>query len=154
MNVNLSAKQLQDPELVYDVRAAIEGIDPGRLTLELTESIVMEDTGQAVAQLTALKALGIRLALDDFGTGYSSLGYLSRLPVDVLKLDRTFLACDEPNLIAAVVQLGQALALDVVAEGIEEEEQWRTLRELGCHYGQGFFFSRPLTAADSLAAVA
>ncbi|RKQ92289.1 PAS domain S-box-containing protein/diguanylate cyclase (GGDEF)-like protein [Solirubrobacter pauli] len=153
MNVNLSAKQLQDPELVYDVRAAIEGIDPRRLTLELTESIVMEDTGHAVAQLTALKALGVRLALDDFGTGYSSLGYLSRLPVDVLKLDRTFLACDEPNLIAAVVGLGQALALDVVAEGIEEEEQWRTLRELGCHYGQGFLFSKPLSAADSLAAV-
>ncbi|MDA0181866.1 EAL domain-containing protein [Solirubrobacter phytolaccae] len=154
MNVNLSAKQLQDPGLVHDVREAIVGIDPGRLTLELTESIVMEDTDHAVAQLTALKALGVRLALDDFGTGYSSLGYLSRLPVDVLKLDRTFLACDEPNLIAAVISLGQALALDVVAEGIEEEAQWRTLRDLGCHYGQGFLFSKPLTAEDSLAAIA
>ena len=154
MNVNLSAKQLQDPGLVDDVRAAIAGLDPARFVLELTESIVMEDTEHAVAQLDALKALGIRLALDDFGTGYSSLGYLSRLPVDILKLDRAFLAGDEPNLIAAVVQLGQALALEVVAEGIEADEQWRALRALGCGYGQGFLFSRPLSAADSLAAVA
>jgi len=154
MNINLSAKQLQDPGLVGDVQAAITGLDPARFVLELTESIVMEDTAHAVAQLDALKALGVRLALDDFGTGYSSLGYLSRLPVDILKLDRAFLAGDDPNLIAAVVQLGQALALEVVAEGIEEDEQWRALRALGCAYGQGFLFSRPLNAADSLASVA
>ena len=92
--------------------------------------------------------------MDDFGTGHSSLGYLSRLPVDILKLDRAFLVGDDPDLIAAVVGLGQALSLDVVAEGIEEDEQWRALRALGCQYGQGFLFSRPLDAAASLAAVA
>jgi diguanylate cyclase (GGDEF)-like protein/PAS domain S-box-containing protein len=151
MNVNLSAKQLQDPGLVDDVAAAIAGLDPGRFVLELTESIVMEDTDHTVAQLDALKALGVRLALDDFGTGYSSLGYLSRLPVDVLKLDRSFLSSGSPELVRAVVGLGQALALDVVAEGIEERLQWEGLRALGCHYGQGFYFSRPLDAPASLA---
>ena len=124
MNVNLSAKQLQDPGLVEAVGAAIEGLEPDRFVLELTESVLMEDTVLAVERLTALKALGVRLALDDFGTGYSSLGYLSRFPVDVLKLDRSFLADGSPELIAAVVGLGLALGLDVVAEGIEEQAQW------------------------------
>jgi len=153
MNVNLSAAQLHDPRLVEDVRAAIADIDPAQFVLELTESMVMQDADQAVARLAELKGLGIRLALDDFGTGHSSLGYLSRLPVDILKLDRAFLTGDEPNLIAAVVGLGQALELDVVAEGIEEDGQWQALCALGCHYGQGFLFSRPLDAAASLAHV-
>jgi diguanylate cyclase (GGDEF)-like protein/PAS domain S-box-containing protein len=153
MNVNLSAKQLQDPGLVEDVRSAIGDLDPEQFVLELTESSVMEEFDLAFARLNELRALGVQLALDDFGTGYSSLSYLSRLPVDVLKLDRTFLREDAPGLIAAVVGLGRALNLRVVAEGIEEAEQWEALRALGCGFGQGFLFSRPLSAPDSLAAV-
>jgi EAL domain-containing protein (putative c-di-GMP-specific phosphodiesterase class I) len=100
--------------------------------------------------LHALKALGVGLALDDFGTGFSSLSYLSRLPVDILKLDRSFLRDGAPALTAGIVGLGAALQLAVVAEGIETEDQWYALQALGCDYGQGFYFSRPLDAAASL----
>jgi EAL domain-containing protein (putative c-di-GMP-specific phosphodiesterase class I) len=99
-------------------------------------------------QLDELKALGIRLAMDDFGTGYSSLSYLSRFPVDILKMDRSFLyegaTPDTSGLATAVVALGATLDLEVVAEGIEFPEQWQTLRELGCEMGQGFYFARPM----------
>ncbi len=153
MNVNVSTKQLQDATIVDDVRDALaaSGFPPDQLVLELTESVLMEDTALAVERLRDLKDLGVRLALDDFGTGYSSLGYLSRFPVDVLKLDRSFLTQGDPALIAAVVVLGQGLALEVVAEGIEETEQWETLSSLGCEYGQGYLFARPMDAAASLA---
>jgi len=151
MNVNLSAKQLHDDGLIDAVAEAIEGLDPSCFVLELTESVLMDDAELAVERLQALKTLGVRLALDDFGTGYSSLGYLSRFPVDILKLDRSFLNSDQSQLVGAVVALGLVLNLDVVAEGIEEAEQWWALRALGCHYGQGFHFSRPLPAAESLA---
>jgi EAL domain-containing protein (putative c-di-GMP-specific phosphodiesterase class I) len=156
MAVNVSATNLLEDgwtEGVLDA-LAMHGVRPDRFVVEITEDVLMTDPDRSLTALAALSAAGVRVALDDFGTGYSSLGYLSRLPVDILKLDRAFLAGDDPNLIAAVVQLGQALALEVVAEGIEEDEQWRALRALGCAYGQGFLFSRPLNAADSLASVA
>ena len=153
MNVNLSAKQLQYPGIVEDVQAALDASasPPERLVLELTESVLLEDGEVAVERLHALKALGVRLALDDFGTGFSSLSYLSRLPVDILKLDRSFLRDGAPALTAGIVGLGAALQLAVVAEGIETEDQWYALQALGCDYGQGFFFSRPLDAEASLA---
>ncbi|HEY6890391.1 MAG TPA: EAL domain-containing protein [Solirubrobacter sp.] len=153
MNVNLSAKQLQHGGIVADVKAALaaSGFAPERLVLELTESVLLEDGDLAILRLKALKGLGLRLALDDFGTGFSSLSYLSRLPVDVLKLDRSFLRDGAPALTAGIVGLGAALQLEVVAEGIETDDQWYALQALGCDYGQGFYFSRPLNAEGSLA---
>jgi diguanylate cyclase (GGDEF)-like protein/PAS domain S-box-containing protein len=156
MSVNLSLKQIQHSDIVADVRDALDEarLSPERLTLEITESVLMDDTELAVSRLRDLKALGVRLALDDFGTGYSSLSYLSRFPVDILKMDRSFLregsSPDSHSLASAVVALGSTLALEVVAEGIEAPEQAESLRALGCDLGQGFLFARPLDAETSL----
>src|SRR4051794_18746426 len=156
MSINLSVRQLQHSDIVGDVRDALEQseLEPGALTLEITESVMIADTDLAVERLRELKALGIRLAMDDFGTGYSSLSYLSRLPVDILKMDRSFLRADaspaESELATAVVALGKTLNLEVVAEGIEFEEQWHSLRDLECELGQGFFFARPMDADATL----
>ncbi|TMK93616.1 MAG: EAL domain-containing protein [Actinobacteria bacterium] len=152
ISVNLSVRQLQSDTIVADVRDALEtsGLPPSALVLEITESVMMADTDLAVQRLNDLKALGVRLAMDDFGTGYSSLSYLGRFPVDILKMDRSFLASGEnDSLAAAVIALGASLALDVVAEGIEYPEQASSLRELGCELGQGFLFARPM-AHDAL----
>jgi diguanylate cyclase (GGDEF)-like protein/PAS domain S-box-containing protein len=160
ISINLSLRQIQDSDIVADVRDALEeaGLPPERLTLEITESVLMDDTELAVSRLRDLKALGVTLALDDFGTGYSSLSVLSRFPVDILKMDRSFLtegSTPEAHTLAnAVVGLGATLSLEVVAEGIEELEQAETMRELGCDLGQGFLFARPLPAEDSLDFVA
>jgi EAL domain-containing protein (putative c-di-GMP-specific phosphodiesterase class I) len=117
--------------------------------LEITESVMLADTEFAVQRLQDLKALGVRLAMDDFGTGYSSLSYLSRFPVDILKMDRSFVgAGDNAALQSAIIALGASLDLDVVAEGIELEEQERSLHELGCEIGQGFLFAKPMPSAD------
>jgi predicted signal transduction protein with EAL and GGDEF domain len=157
MSINLSIKQLQHSDIVADVRDALAeaDIEPEILTLEITETVLMADTELAVRRLLELKELGVRLALDDFGTGYSSLSYLSRFPVDILKMDRSFLregATPEANGMAtAVLALGATLSLEVVAEGIELSEQWQTLRDLGCKLGQGFLFSRPMDADASVA---
>jgi EAL domain-containing protein (putative c-di-GMP-specific phosphodiesterase class I) len=151
ISINLSLRQIQDSDIVADVRDALEeaGLEPDRLTLEITESVLMDDTELAVSRLRDLKALGVTLALDDFGTGYSSLSYLSRFPVDILKMDRSFLtegSTPEAHTLAnAVVGLGATLSLEVVAE---------TMRELGCDLGQGFLFARPLPAEASLDFVA
>ena len=159
VNVNLSPRQLQDPELVRDVARALEtsGLEPSCLVLEITESVLMQDADVAVARLEEIKALGARLAVDDFGTGYSSLAYLRRFPVDILKIDKVFVdgvaeEADASALANAVIELGRALDLQVVAEGIELEGQLDRLRELGCELGQGYFWSRPLPpdAAASL----
>jgi EAL domain-containing protein (putative c-di-GMP-specific phosphodiesterase class I) len=156
MAVNLSVKQLQHSDIVGDVRDALERADlePGCLTLEITETVMMTDTDLVVQRLKELKELGVRLAMDDFGTGYSSLSYLSRFPVDVLKMDRSFLAAgaspEASGLATAVVALGQTLSLEVVAEGIEFPEQWETLRELGCGLGQGFYFARPMPPEEAV----
>jgi EAL domain-containing protein (putative c-di-GMP-specific phosphodiesterase class I) len=151
MSVNLSVRQLQSDSIVADVRCALEqsGLDPSRLILEITESVMMADTDFAVQRLQELKTLGIRLAMDDFGTGYSSLSYLSRFPVDILKMDRSFVGSGENvALTSAIIALGASLELDVVAEGIELPEQEDSLRDLGCEMGQGFLFARPM---DSVA---
>jgi diguanylate cyclase (GGDEF)-like protein/PAS domain S-box-containing protein len=147
ISVNLSVRQLQSDTIVADVREALEtsGLPASSLVLEITESVMMADTELAVARLYALKELGVRLAMDDFGTGYSSLSYLGRFPVDILKMDRSFLAEDKNEpLAAAVIALGESLSLDVVAEGIEYDEQASSLRDLGCDLGQGFLFARPM----------
>jgi diguanylate cyclase (GGDEF)-like protein/PAS domain S-box-containing protein len=152
MAVNLSVKQLQNSDIVADVRDALadSGLDPRLLTLEITETVMMTETDLVVQRLQELKELGVRLAMDDFGTGYSSLSYLSRFPVDILKMDRSFLREDATpetaGLATAVVSLGETLNLEVVAEGIELSEQWTTLRDLGCDLGQGFLFARPMDA--------
>jgi diguanylate cyclase (GGDEF)-like protein/PAS domain S-box-containing protein len=156
MSINLSVKQLQHSDIVGDVGDALAAaeLDPRHLTLEITETVVMADADLAVQRLGELKALGVRIAMDDFGTGYSSLSYLSRFPVDVLKMDRSFLQAgatpEASGLASAVVALGQTLALDVVAEGIELREQWTTLRDLGCDQGQGFYFARPMDIDTAL----
>jgi diguanylate cyclase (GGDEF)-like protein/PAS domain S-box-containing protein len=148
MSVNLSVKQLQSETIVDDVREALEasGLPASALVLEITESVMMADTDLAVRRLEELKALGVLLAMDDFGTGYSSLSYLSRFPVDILKMDRSFLSPEheESGLIAAIIALGTSLRLDVVAEGIELPEQFVSLRDLGCDLGQGFLFAKPM----------
>ena len=148
MSVNLSVKQLQSETIVEDVRDALEssGLPPSALVLEITETVMMADTDIAIRRLHELKSLGVRLAMDDFGTGYSSLSYLSRFPVDILKMDRSFLSSDhdESGLAAAIVALGNTLNLDVVAEGIELPEQILSLRDLGCELGQGFLFAKPM----------
>jgi diguanylate cyclase (GGDEF)-like protein/PAS domain S-box-containing protein len=155
MNVNLSARQFQYAGLVDDVRAAIAdaGIDPASLTLEITESMLMADIESAKETLHALRRLGVRLAIDDFGTGYSSLSYLKQLPVDVIKIDKTFVDqvdvdADDVALVDAVVGLGQALKMQTVAEGIETDGQWAMLRRIGIDHGQGYLFGRPSTPGD------
>ncbi|MCU1612871.1 MAG: diguanylate cyclase [Frankiales bacterium] len=167
VSVNLSARELDEPGLVDSVRSALEdsGLDPAHLVLEITESLLLVDLPRTVRALVELRALGLRLAVDDFGTGYSSLSYLENLPVDILKIDKSFVdrigeaagtsAIDgegrpQPVMVSAISQLGHALDLQLVAEGIELPAQVATLRDLACQYGQGYYFARPL-AADDLA---
>jgi diguanylate cyclase (GGDEF)-like protein/PAS domain S-box-containing protein len=149
MAVNLSPRQLNQGDIVGDVRRAIRdsGIDPSTVVLEITESLMMTDADLAIKRLEEMKGLGVRLAMDDFGTGYSSLSYLSRFPVDILKMDRSFLEAEsdaDSGLAAAVVALGESLDMQVVAEGIELTTQMTSLRQLGCELGQGFLFARPM----------
>jgi EAL domain-containing protein (putative c-di-GMP-specific phosphodiesterase class I) len=157
--VNLSARQLQHPGIVDEVNAALAAadLDPQGLVLEITETAIMEQLDAATTILNELRRLGVRLALDDFGTGYSSLSYLQRLPVDILKVDRSFVAgvagsTEDSALARGILTLGQTLGLETVAEGIETAEQLAALRELGCKLGQGYFFARPLgpAAVDAL----
>jgi diguanylate cyclase (GGDEF)-like protein/PAS domain S-box-containing protein len=154
--VNLSVRQLADPNLLADVRGVLNdtGLDPRLLTLEITESVVMNDVEEILPRLHALKDLGLRLAIDDFGTGYSSLAYLRRFPVDILKIDKTFIdaaAANAPgglSLIRAVVDLGRSLQLTTVAEGVEDATLLPELVKIGCHSVQGFHFFRPMPAGD------
>ncbi len=156
MCVNLSVKQLQHSDVIADVRDALveSQLDPGLLTLEITESMLIDDPEIAVVTLNELRELGVRIAMDDFGTGYSSLSYLSRFPVDVIKMDRSFLRPESTpealDLSSAVVALGSSLALEVVAEGIELDEQLSRLRDLGCELGQGFHFAHPMESERML----
>jgi EAL domain-containing protein (putative c-di-GMP-specific phosphodiesterase class I) len=153
--VNLSARQFQAPGLVEDVAAAIaeSGVPAGSVTLELTETLLMRDTAATVDALAALRALGVRLAVDDFGTGYSALGYLKRFPVDILKIDKSFVDGvavnpEDAALAQTIVQLGQTLHLQTLAEGIESVDQSAQLSALGCTYGQGYLFARPTAPED------
>jgi EAL domain-containing protein (putative c-di-GMP-specific phosphodiesterase class I) len=150
MGVNLSARQLSQPELLDVVARAVAGagLAPSRLCLEVTESVVMEDTGGAAETMAALREMGVQLAIDDFGSGYSALSSLKRFRVDVLKVDRAFVAelgrdsTDGP-IMAAIIDLTHALGLRAVGEGVERADQLAVLRALGCDVGQGYFFGRP-----------
>jgi EAL domain-containing protein (putative c-di-GMP-specific phosphodiesterase class I) len=150
MNINISVNQLHHSDIVADVRDALtdSGLDPRSLTLEITETVMMTNAELAEQRLGELKQLGVSIALDDFGTGYSSLGYLARFPVDVIKMDRSFLSAGASpmtsGLATAVIGLGKTFELSIVAEGIEFPEQWETLRGLGCELGQGFYFAKPM----------
>ncbi|WP_411278980.1 putative bifunctional diguanylate cyclase/phosphodiesterase [Gemmatimonas sp.] len=155
VSVNVAAKQLDGETLIEDTRAALQvsGLDPRRLILEITESDVMRTPELALAKLHALKALGIKLAIDDFGTGYSSLSHLQYFPVDELKIDRSFVSRIEDGVreaafVRTIVSLAKSLNVEVVAEGIEATGQQQFLRSIGCDFGQGYLYSRPLPASD------
>jgi EAL domain-containing protein (putative c-di-GMP-specific phosphodiesterase class I) len=155
LSVNLSMEQVRRTELEVQVRGALDdnGLDAGRLTLEITESVLLDDHSQVNGRLGALKDLGVNLALDDFGTGYSSLAYLQQFPIDTLKIDRAFVAGIEDGhestaLVSAIMNLGRSLSLQTVAEGIERPGQLSALQRLECTVGQGFYFARPMAPAD------
>jgi EAL domain-containing protein (putative c-di-GMP-specific phosphodiesterase class I) len=157
LSVNLSARQLRDPTLFDTVcaSAANAGLELERLTLEITESSIMEDTESAVRVLTQLRGIGVRIAIDDFGTGYSSLSLLNEIPVDTLKIDRAFVinVANRPEparLIRAILTLASDFGLHTVAEGVEELDQHLLLQELGCEASQGFYFARPQPAGQLL----
>jgi EAL domain-containing protein (putative c-di-GMP-specific phosphodiesterase class I) len=161
--VNISGRHLQHGELAHDVAQALQesGLEPGNLVIELTESTIMYNTDANLERFHRLKALGVRLAIDDFGTGYSSLSYLHRFPIDILKIDRSFVSRltnsdNGPELASAVVTLGETLGLETVAEGIELEQQAAALLTLGCVAGQGFLFAEagPLEELSSSPCVA
>jgi hypothetical protein len=150
VSVNLSARQLNMPGLLPMVESVLAeyGLPAWRLCFEITESVLREDVDLAISVLSDLRALGVRLAIDDFGTGYSSLGYLRRFPVDIVKLDRAFVAglgsdSAADAIAAAVINLGHALGLSVIAEGVENEEQLTVLRALRCDRAQGYLWSTP-----------
>ena len=154
MAVNLSARQLQHPRLATSVKEAIEdaGIDPAMLCLEITESVLMDDAEASITAVCQLKELGVEIAIDDFGTGFSSLSYLRELPVDVIKVDRSFVAGlgrahQDEAIVAAVIGMADAFGLRTVAEGVETDVQRRQLVRLACDAAQGFFFGRPSPSA-------
>jgi diguanylate cyclase (GGDEF)-like protein len=156
IGINISGAQLREPGLVDEVAVALAEaqLEPTGLTLEITETALMESFDEAIEQLDALKALGVDLAIDDFGTGYSSLRYQRRLPLDVMKIEKSFIEGigsedEEPALLRAIVDLARIFGLHVVAEGIERPEQRARLLELGCELGQGHLLSEPLDAADA-----
>jgi diguanylate cyclase (GGDEF)-like protein/PAS domain S-box-containing protein len=154
MAVNLSAIQFRNPNLVEEINEVLirTGLPPHALELEITESAVLGDVNATIGTLEELKALGIRLAIDDFGTGYSNLGHLRKFPVDVLKIDQSFVrgisdAVDDPPIVEAVIRLAKALELHVVAEGVETAQQMNQLKEMGCDVGQGYYFAKPSSSA-------
>jgi len=153
--VNLSVRQLESPTLVSDVEEALgtAGLSPSLLVLEITENALMQRTESTLERLHELKQIGVRLAIDDFGTGYSSLSYLQQFPVDILKIDRSFTdglmrGSHDDALARTIIALGDLLTLRTIAEGVEHARQHARLRDLGCDYGQGYLFSRPLAPAD------
>jgi diguanylate cyclase (GGDEF)-like protein len=155
ISVNLSARQLQDPTLIDDVTAALHhsGLPASALVLEVTESIIMADLDTAMARLHALKNLGLRLAIDDFGTGYSSLSYLRNFPMDIVKIDKSFvdhitIDTEGRAMVRGVIDLSSALGLTTIAEGVEHPNQLDLLRQLGCHSVQGFLFAQPMPSQD------
>jgi diguanylate cyclase (GGDEF)-like protein/PAS domain S-box-containing protein len=161
MAVNVSGRQFGQSDFADLVEKVLAdtGLAPDRLCLEMTESVVMNDTEENLALLMRLKEIGVKLAIDDFGTGYSSLSYLRRFPVDTLKIDRSFVErlgqqSDDATLARTIVQLGQSLGMSTVAEGIEHSEQFLALRRMGCERAQGFYFSRPLPAIQAGAVIA
>ena len=155
VSVNVSARQLDDEHLVQDLRAALKssGLDPSALVIEITETAIMHDAEMTARQLRIAKTIGVGIAIDDFGTGYSSLAYLRQFPVDILKIDRSFItpitdSVESRALLHTLVQLGKQLGLKTLAEGIEQHEQFCQLQVEECDSGQGFIFARPLGAGD------
>ena len=153
MSVNVSARHLQTEGFMHDIEAALDrtGLNPHTLILELTEGALLADLHYAINRLTAIRETGIRVALDDFGTGYSSLGYLRDLPVDIIKIDRSFIIDlgvkpEQTELVRAIQTMGRSLRLETVAEGVEDEHQVELLRSLNVERAQGYFYSRPVTA--------
>ena len=161
ISVNLSAKQFLQPKLVEDIRNLLQelALPPEALKLEITESTVMADPSAAIEMLQQIKSLGIRLAIDDFGTGYSSLSYLHRFPLDTLKIDRSFISGmgddgEGMEIARTILPMANNLRLDVVAEGVETLQQVALLKKLHCKYGQGYYFSKPLSAEGTAALLA
>ena len=157
MAVNISGAQLAQSDFIAQVQRIFNdtGVDPSMLELELTESWMMQDLAQSAQALQALKSLGVRIAIDDFGTGYSSLAYLSRLPVDVLKIDRSLIQDLEANintqsLVSNICRMAHALQVEVVVEGVETAEQLQLLRDMGCDLAQGYLVARPVAEAEFL----
>jgi EAL domain-containing protein (putative c-di-GMP-specific phosphodiesterase class I) len=153
--VNISALQLRKPDFVESVVETLNrtGADPRSLALELTESMMIDNVEEVIDKMTQLKKRGVRFSVDDFGKGYSSLAYLRRLPLDELKIDRSFIRdihLDENGgtIAQTIITLGHAMGLSVIAEGVETESQRDTLSHLGCHAFQGYFFIRPLPLED------
>ena len=151
LSVNLSARQLRDPELPDRVAQALtrSGLNPHRLTLKITETSIVDDVGTGEATLATLRALGVHVAVDDFGTGFSALGALKHYPADSLKIDRSFVDglgsnAQDTAIVHAVIAFAKTLGLRVTGEGIETAEQFEQLRALGCDHGQGYYFAKPL----------
>ncbi|MBF0267399.1 MAG: PAS domain S-box protein [Alphaproteobacteria bacterium] len=156
MSINISARQFKEPGLIDRIADLIEenAFNPFHIKLEITESLLMDNPEVATEWLSNLKALGVSLSIDDFGTGYSSLSYLHRFPFDYLKVDRSFVATmfekrENMEIVRAIIALGTNLGMQIIAEGVETVEQYEVLRELGCHYAQGYYFSRPIPEADA-----
>jgi len=154
VSVNLSARQFSQPDLVQQISQIIKetGVNPASLTLEITESVTMGDAEYAIRVLSQLRELGVRFSIDDFGTGYSSLSYLHRLPLDILKIDRSFIAAldqgsENLSIVRTIMRLAKDLGIHVVAEGTETIAQLDHLKALDCEFGQGYYFSRPVDAA-------
>ncbi len=161
VSVNLASLQVADPNLPWTVQSALAqaGAAPGWLTLELTERQLVQDTAEVLARLHAIRALGVQISIDDFGTGYSSLAYLQQFPVNTIKIDRSFvIPLDDPDqgsgLAGAIVEIGRALGIGTIAEGIETERQRERLLAMGCPLGQGYLLGRPLESAAMLELVA
>jgi EAL domain-containing protein (putative c-di-GMP-specific phosphodiesterase class I) len=166
MNVNVSAKQLIEPNFAEIMESALvdSGVDPHALNMEITESILMENADHARSMLARIKRLGVQIHLDDFGTGYSSLAYLRDFPIDALKIDKSFVSRRDDDHVGAylasveivrtIIALAQSLSLSVTAEGVETESQRAGLRALGCTGAQGYYFSRPIEAAAAAAFIA
>jgi EAL domain-containing protein (putative c-di-GMP-specific phosphodiesterase class I) len=155
--VNVSSIQLRQKDFVDTIRHVIEesGAAPHGLDLEITESLLMEDIGRSVDKLRAVRDMGVNIAIDDFGTGYSSLGYLAKLPVNALKIDRSFIVrmVDDPDsmtIVSTIISLAHSLKLKVIAEGVDSEQQRKILRLLRCDEIQGYLVSRPLPSEDLL----
>jgi diguanylate cyclase (GGDEF)-like protein/PAS domain S-box-containing protein len=155
ITVNLSGRQLQQPDVVETVALALggAGLEPTGLILEVTESVMMQNTEVTLSKLQQLRGMGVRIAIDDFGTGYSSLSYLQRFPVDILKIDKSFIdgvggAMGEGALARAIIALGDTLRLRTIAEGVRSMEQVGQLKQFGCELGQGYYFAKPMEADD------
>jgi EAL domain-containing protein (putative c-di-GMP-specific phosphodiesterase class I) len=157
VSVNLSGKHFQQATLLDEVTQVIEktGIDPAHLILEITETVAMAGAESTIEILTNLKSLRVQLAIDDFGTGFSSLSYLKRFPVDLLKIDKSFvdgvaLKGHDTAIVQAIIALGHALGMKVIAEGVETTEQLEELRALGSEIGQGYYFGKPTPTIESM----